>query len=161
MAPSQPLTHLLDTLVLATRTMGNDVPSPVERRQAPATVTVVSTQGGNANQQLSGGEIAGIVIGSIAGFLLIIWLIRWSCTQQRVPDEKPSYYHQEVSPGRHRSRSHGHGHHHHHRHSRSRSRGPDVRVVHSHTSAHPGGHAEPAEPTRVYYEKRRRSHSRY
>ncbi|TLS31096.1 hypothetical protein PpBr36_03819 [Pyricularia pennisetigena] len=155
MAPLQPLAHLIDPLVIATRTMVDDAPSPVFRRQAPATVTVVSTQGGNPNQQLSGGEIAGIVIGSIVGFLLIIWLIRWSCGQQRVPDEKPSYYHQEVSPRRHRSRSH---HHHHHRHSRSRSRGPDVRVVTSHTSGHPG---EPAEPTRVYYEKRRRSHSRY
>ncbi|KAK4168130.1 hypothetical protein QBC43DRAFT_309746 [Cladorrhinum sp. PSN259] len=98
---------------------------------------------GDETDKLSGGAIAGIVIGSIAGLLLVIWIIR-SCTNLGAPPGreaepgKPWYGGvRDEYPARHvgghvpRSRSrnsrrnsyqHSH-HHHHHSHSRSRSRG--------------------------------------
>ena len=70
----------------------------VFRRQATttgpvATVTVIQTQAasggdnGNQAQTLSGGAIAGIVIGSIAGLLLLIWIFR-SCSNMGAPPVK-------------------------------------------------------------------------
>jgi hypothetical protein len=97
-----------------------NVPTLVARQDAPpATVTVYVNQGGTgANNGLSGGEIAGIVIGSIVGFLLLMWLV-FRCTGGRTPREPPrreSYYHHEEPKyhrgSRHRSR---------HSHSRRRS----------------------------------------
>ncbi|KAK3316840.1 hypothetical protein B0H66DRAFT_592947 [Apodospora peruviana] len=115
-----------------------------------ATVTVISGGGTNNNgnngnsddgptsaQTLSGGAIAGIVIGSIAGLLLLIWIFR-SCSNLGKPSDQapkpdggawydgvraePYPTHPPPrSPHRHRSRSHrSHSRHssaHHHRRS--------------------------------------------
>ncbi|KAK3343186.1 hypothetical protein B0H65DRAFT_540687 [Neurospora tetraspora] len=71
--------------------------SPITRRQdAPPAATVTVVQADNDNdpddaQTLSGGAIAGIVIGSIAGLLLLIWIFR-SCSNLGAPptDDKPN-----------------------------------------------------------------------
>ncbi|AEO64659.1 uncharacterized protein THITE_2110949 [Thermothielavioides terrestris NRRL 8126] len=64
---------------------------PRQTTSAPgATVTVVSsgptssTTDPNETTTLSGGAIAGSVIGSIAGFLLLFWIVR-SCTNLGAP----------------------------------------------------------------------------
>ncbi|KAJ4148123.1 hypothetical protein LMH87_002609 [Akanthomyces muscarius] len=90
---------------------------PLHARQAASaatatvTVTVTSTpdsHGGAAN--LTGGAIAGIVIGSVVGVLLLIWVVR-SCFNLGGPSPKP-----EIDPwyGRHEPKHH-HRHHHHRR----------------------------------------------
>lgn len=135
-----------------TRTLSELASKVLSPRQAATTTVVSESGGGDGKVVLSGGAIAGIVIGSILGFLLILWLIR-SCTnfgrtsgwgETFEPEhEKPvrsshrhsssnnAYpYHQEV----HRSRSrhsarHGHGHGHSH-HSHSPRRSVEVRPVH-------------------------------
>ncbi|KAJ6446579.1 leucine rich repeat domain-containing protein [Purpureocillium lavendulum] len=124
------------------------------RQSAPtATVTVVSGGGDSSNGDgdggggssattLSGGAIAGIVIGSIAGFLLLVWIWR-SCFNMGAPpgEDREAWYH-DVEPKRssshryhhHHSRSphhysshpHHHHHHHHRRHSQSRRRGSSL-----------------------------------
>ncbi|CAH0015925.1 unnamed protein product [Clonostachys rhizophaga] len=65
-----------------------DSPSRVVARQAVTTVTVVASNDDCVNcTQLSGGAIAGIVIGSIAGFLLLLWIIR-SCFNLGAPPKE-------------------------------------------------------------------------
>lgn len=120
-----PVKALLSNL-LPTRAVPQLATKVISRQSA--TTTVVSTgNSGNDSQTLNGGSIAGIVIGSIVGILLLVWIIR-SCSNLGKPggwggtfgeQEKPpsrrgpdTYYHQE-------SRRSGH---HHHHHSRSRSR---------------------------------------
>ncbi|KAL1882352.1 hypothetical protein VTK73DRAFT_1911 [Phialemonium thermophilum] len=90
----------------------------LRRQTGPtATVTVVA-DGGNTSQasgksSLSGGAIAGIVIGSVAGFLLLWWLI-YSCTRRDGsptggrPGGHDTWYESvtEEAPPRSRSRSH-------------------------------------------------------
>ncbi|KAH6896770.1 hypothetical protein B0T10DRAFT_163982 [Thelonectria olida] len=100
--------------------LGRDSPTPtlnlphlVVRQNAPtATVTVVANNDNNDDSGLSGGAIAGIVIGSIVGFLLILWVVR-SCFNLGAPpnDEREKWY--RDAPRRPR---------HHSRHSRSRRR---------------------------------------
>lgn len=101
--PSRTLPHLLHALS----------PRQTQTTTGPAaTVTVLNSGGGgnNANGNtdnnapngnpdptsttgLTGGAIAGIVIGSIAGFLLLVWIIR-SCTNLGAPPGE------EAVPGR-------------------------------------------------------------
>ncbi|KAK3682808.1 hypothetical protein B0T22DRAFT_472004 [Podospora appendiculata] len=140
--------HLQDmidrALALApTKTLpSRDRPALVQRQAATTTIattpaaTVTVITGGDTTttttsptdaQTLSGGAIAGIVIGSIAGLLLLIWIIK-SCSNLGAPPEAEprrdgrAWYagvEDEYPPAHthsHRSRSrHSHGH-------RSRSR---------------------------------------
>ncbi|KAL2760202.1 hypothetical protein ACRALDRAFT_1059921, partial [Sodiomyces alcalophilus JCM 7366] len=100
-----------------------DRPTLVARQNGPATATVTVTEipvGGNNNQgggdnSLSGGAIAGIVIGSIFGTLLLLWIIRSLCNLGGAARQPGPWYGEKE---RH--------HHHHHRHRsphRRRSRG--------------------------------------
>ncbi|KAJ4009718.1 hypothetical protein NW752_009307 [Fusarium irregulare] len=83
-------------------------PPTLVSRQTVETVTVTADNGNDA-QTLSGGAIAGIVIGSIAGFLLLLWVIRSCLNLGAPPQEREKWYHYKEEPKRH----------HHHR-SRSR-----------------------------------------
>ncbi|KAI3324880.1 hypothetical protein HD806DRAFT_493876 [Xylariaceae sp. AK1471] len=110
-----------------TRTLPQAITKVLAGRQA--TTTVVTDSGNKGTTALSGGAIAGIVIGSIAGVLLVLWIIRscsnlgrpgiWGSTfeperEREKPARSSAYY---ADPHRHRSRSrHSH---HSHRHSRS------------------------------------------
>ncbi|KAI2465158.1 hypothetical protein F4781DRAFT_39115 [Annulohypoxylon bovei var. microspora] len=115
--------------ITPTRTLPDAITRVLTARQQGTTTTVV-TSGTSGTTNLSGGAIAGIVIGSIVGFLLILWVIR-SCINFRHPggwgetfepdNEKPAHTHhyggtrypREVH-GHRRSRSHSHHSHHHH-----------------------------------------------
>ncbi|KAK4222442.1 hypothetical protein QBC38DRAFT_489822 [Podospora fimiseda] len=101
----------------------------LSRQQAPD----FDDSRGDETDNLSGGAIAGIVIGSIAGVLLLIWIIR-SCTNLGAPPGrqadpgKPWYggVRDEYPPrhvGGHRPHSRSRSRHSYHHHSRSRSRG--------------------------------------
>ncbi|KAI1099690.1 hypothetical protein F4804DRAFT_74517 [Jackrogersella minutella] len=112
-----------------TRTLPDTITRVLAARQQ--TTTVVSQGSGSPSNNLSGGAIAGIVIGSVAGFLILLWIIR-SCINIRHPgwwgetfepdNEKPPHMHyyggfrprypRETHGYRSRSR-----HHHHHSHS--------------------------------------------
>jgi hypothetical protein len=107
------------------------------RRQEDTAPQDTSDQS-SSSSNLSGGAIAGIVIGSIFGVLLLWWIIR-SCGGgfgfgSRAPSQSPApgYYHYEKNHGRGRSRSsHRHRHHHHH-HSPRRSSSLRPVVIESH-----------------------------
>ncbi|KAI1019787.1 hypothetical protein LB504_009542 [Fusarium proliferatum] len=64
------------------------LPPTLVARQNTETVTVTASgDNGNSAQTLSGGAIAGIVIGSIAGFLLLLWVVR-SCLNLGAPPQE-------------------------------------------------------------------------
>ncbi|KAI0839055.1 hypothetical protein F5Y06DRAFT_265899 [Hypoxylon sp. FL0890] len=149
-----------------TRTLPAAVTKVLSARQA--TTTVVTQDNGNSTQTLSGGAIAGIVIGSIAGFLLLLWIIRacvnfqnpgaWGSTFE--PDyEKPpsSHHHASTRYPRethgHRSRSR-HSHHHH-----SPRRTSVVSVTRPVYVESPRGRS-PRAPPAAYYSDRRSSDGR-
>ncbi|KAI0015692.1 hypothetical protein F4780DRAFT_783900 [Xylariomycetidae sp. FL0641] len=151
MAPAHPAAGRL----APTRTL----PQPATRVLLPArqvTTTVVSTassSGGAAT--LSGGAIAGIVIGAIAGFLLILWLVRscvnlghpglWGATFAPEHEKSPP-------PPRH---SHGAGYrHHHHQQPRSRSRHSRSPVGRRIVRVEPSRGRGPRAPAPVYYPPR-------
>ena len=136
---------------------------------------------------LSGGAIAGIVIGSIAGLILLIWIFK-SCSNlgapPTAPSKGPAWYdgvtdnNPPVRPGgppvaRSRSRHSHHSHarhHHHHSHSRSPRRSAEVREVRPVTVVRPPQPAAYAVygrddvrrgRSRSHHRSRSRSHSRY
>ncbi|WQF78451.1 hypothetical protein CDEST_03465 [Colletotrichum destructivum] len=102
-------------------------------RQVVTTVTATpETTEESASNELSGGAIAGIVIGSIAGFLLLLWIVK-SCGMWSRPSdwsEKDHPYDDRRrrgrSPGaRHRRR---HQRRYHHETSRSKHRRPSYEI---------------------------------
>ncbi|GKT98005.1 hypothetical protein FLAG1_00778 [Fusarium langsethiae] len=81
-------------------------PPTLVSRQTVETVTVTVTRDGNNGQTLSGGAIAGIVIGSVFGILLLLWIIRSCLNLGAPPQEREKWYHYKEEPRhRHRSRS--------------------------------------------------------
>lgn len=125
--------------------------SSIFGRQAPTvTVTVTSDSGsgnGKDSDTLTGGAIAGIVIGSIVGFLLLLWIFR-SCFNLGAPPQDREFLYRDAEPKRrhhHSRRRRGHSH------SSSLSMPPPV-VVRSSSRSH-------RQPTYVYQEAHRgRSH---
>lgn len=110
----------------ATATVRDDTPTLVGRQNnEPATVTVIQTDAednsGDGGTTLSAGAIAGIVIGSIAGFLLVLWLVRSCMNLGAPPAERESWY-RGVDPDEKRRRhSSRHAHRSRSRHHRSSS----------------------------------------
>ncbi|OTB00710.1 hypothetical protein M426DRAFT_324070 [Hypoxylon sp. CI-4A] len=148
-----------------TRTLPDAITKVLGARQA--TTTVVQEDNGNSSHTLSGGAIAGIVIGSIAGFLILLWIIR-SCINYRNPgawgdsfepnNEKPpstrhhstTRYPRETHGHRHRSHSH-----HSHRSPRRTSVVSVTRPVYVEPSRSRG--RSPRAPPAAYYSDGRRS----
>ncbi|KAH8166882.1 hypothetical protein CIB48_g1339 [Xylaria polymorpha] len=114
-----------------TRTIPQAITKILASRQATTTVVTDDGGGGGSSNSLSGGAIAGIVIGTVAGILLLLWIIR-SCgimgrpgtwgTAYEPNNEKPpphsSTYHASTPYARRSHSRHSHRSHHHH-HSRS------------------------------------------
>ncbi|OAA57425.1 hypothetical protein SPI_07084 [Niveomyces insectorum RCEF 264] len=93
------------------------------RQASTSTVTVQSSpadtkDNSSSNNQLSGGAIAGIVIGSVAGFLLLLWIIRSFTNLGAPPAEREAWYDDAAAPTYRRDG-------HHHRHHRHRDRDRD------------------------------------
>ncbi|TWU73790.1 hypothetical protein ED733_004128 [Metarhizium rileyi] len=81
-------------------------------RQATATVTVTADNrngngNGNDTSTLTGGAVAGIVIGSVVGILLLIWVVRSCFSLGAPPGEREGLYH-DIEPKRHRHHSRHH-----------------------------------------------------
>lgn len=137
-----------------TRTL-SEVASEVLPRQAVTTTVVSESDGGGNKIVLSGGAIAGIVIGSIVGFLLLLWVIR-SCTNL---GRSPTAWGDAFEPKHEKpvTYSNRHSHPYHHEAHRSRSR-HSRRGSHSHSHNHSHGHSHSHSPRRsvevrpVYYE---------
>ncbi|KAH6847710.1 hypothetical protein B0I37DRAFT_150393 [Chaetomium sp. MPI-CAGE-AT-0009] len=153
------------------------LPQAVSRllgRQQPTTTVIIdadpaNNDGPTYNSGLDGGAIAGIVIGTVVGLLLLWWIIR-ACMQPRGrPDPgRQGWYDDTVPPPRSRSRSRSAGRHHHHHHhspprrsgsrhhSRRRSSTPRPVMVEEHYTA------VPVRPAAAYYAttEGRRSRSR-
>ncbi|KAL2258101.1 hypothetical protein VTK26DRAFT_8728 [Humicola hyalothermophila] len=132
MAPL-PTIHLLRGLTSALSLLPSTLPTrTLAARQSTVTVVADPSSGGNDDPDdastLTGGAIAGIVIGSVAGFLLVAWIVR-SCTNLGAPpgddDAVPGrpWYGgvRDEYPPRHVSRRRSWG-----RRSRSRSRSVSV-----------------------------------
>lgn len=81
--------------------------------------------GGYVTSSMDGGAIAGIVIGSVAGFILLLWIIR-SCTYMGTPPDEREPWYRYADPEKRRHRRH-----HHHRSSYHGSSG-------SHRHSHRG-----------------------
>ncbi|KAK3998007.1 hypothetical protein QBC44DRAFT_314777 [Cladorrhinum sp. PSN332] len=122
-------------------------------RQATTTVVVDNNNGGDGG--LDAGAIVGIVLGTIAGILLLGWII-YACSRPRGargagPRHRDEWY-DEPAPRRSRSRSASRhsrrGHHHHHHHSSGRRRSTSRPVVLEEKIAYG---VPVAAPAAVYY----------
>ncbi|KAF3069726.1 hypothetical protein GL218_07995 [Daldinia childiae] len=99
-----------------TRTLPEAISKVLTARQQ-STTTVIAQTDGESTHTLSGGAIAGIVIGSIVGFLILLWVIR-SCINYRNPgawgttfepdNEKPASSHRHHNSTRYPRETHGH-----------------------------------------------------
>mgnify|MGYP005989106143 CR=1 FL=1 len=111
-------------------------PASIVQRAPEATVTVVSSgsSGKSGGVTLSGGAIAGIVIGSIVGFLLLLWVFRSCMNLGAPPQERESLYRDIDTKPHYQSR-------HRHRHRRSPSSGgvstPPRAVVREYSTRRP------------------------
>ncbi|KAJ9143078.1 hypothetical protein NKR23_g6849 [Pleurostoma richardsiae] len=136
MAPLVPL-KLSTPFLTAPATRSVPLPgTPIIAARQATTTVVVQSGGGGGSSTLSGGAIAGIVIGSVFGLILIIWLARWASGAQINGEAYPSsshrhrggYYYTQEKPRRH---SHSHSH--------RRGRSVEVR-----------SYSTVAEPAKVY-----------
>ncbi|KAI1492714.1 hypothetical protein F5X96DRAFT_625132 [Biscogniauxia mediterranea] len=148
-----------------TRTLPQAISKVLSARQVVTTTVVAdsgdSTSGGTT---LSGGAIAGIVLGTIAGTLLLLWLIRsclnlgspglWGSTFEPEHEKTPAASY-DYPPSRH----HHHQHHHHRRRSHSPRRASFVSVTTT-TAAprpvvvEPQGGRSPRAPQPAYYPRK-------
>ncbi|KAI0881409.1 uncharacterized protein GGS22DRAFT_57637 [Annulohypoxylon maeteangense] len=142
-----------------TRTLPNVVTRVLSARQQ-GTTTVVTTSTGGPTNNLSGGAIAGIVIGSIIGFLFLLWIIR-SCINWRNPgawgntfepdNEKPPHTHYYGGSTRYPREIHGHRHRSHSRHSHRSPRRTSVVSVTRPAYADRHRSRSPRAPPAAYY----------
>lgn len=95
-------------------------PLDASRVLAARVETVTVTAESDDSTSLGGGAIAGIVVGSIVGFILLVWLI-WSCMRLGASPSRGGMGEADYSPERHGSYS-PHRHHHHRRHHRRHPR---------------------------------------
>ncbi|KAI1368245.1 hypothetical protein F5Y08DRAFT_296076 [Xylaria arbuscula] len=175
-----PAVAIPSKVVEATRTLPQAITKVLAARQATTTVVQDSDTSSQSasSPNLSGGAIAGIVIGSIVGILLLIWIIRscgnmgksesWGRTyepdHEKPPPRSSTYrgdypYHQEThNPRRSRSRHSHRSHRSHHHHSRSPGRVEVVQPV-----VYESRSRSPRAPPAAYYagrsstDRRRRS----
>ncbi|KAI6086733.1 hypothetical protein F4821DRAFT_237848 [Hypoxylon rubiginosum] len=149
-----------------TRTLPDAITKVLTARQE-GTTTVVAVNSGDQHT-LSGGAIAGIVIGSIVGFLLILWLIR-CCTNWGKPNawgnnfepehEKPPTHHHNGHSTRYARETHGHRSHsrHSHRSPRRTSVVSVTRPVYVEQPSRSRGRSPRAPPAAYYNDGLRRS----
>jgi hypothetical protein len=99
-----------DGLLSPTRTLASLI-SRVLPRQNTAATALVSIPGsyGGLNSSPDPGTVAGIVLGSVGGFLLLLWLI-YLCVNFGNPDTASSYGTASIATRRSRRSSHRHHH---------------------------------------------------
>ncbi|KAM7196721.1 hypothetical protein V8F20_006914 [Naviculisporaceae sp. PSN 640] len=156
---NQPVTVTVIANNPATTVIANN-PTTTVVTAPPATSSPIDTsdQSVETSSSLNGGAIAGIVIGSIVGLLLLIWIFK-SCSNLGAPptDQPPrdgKAWYDNVrgaavveEPRRPYRESRAHRHHHHHGGSRSRSR--HHHHSHSHSPHHYRRSAEIREVSQV------------
>ncbi|KAI0532872.1 hypothetical protein GGR58DRAFT_488705 [Xylaria digitata] len=147
-------------VIEATKTVPQAITRILASRQQTTTVVADDSDGSSSSSNLSGGAIAGIVIGSIAGFLLLWWIIRscsnlgqpgaWGSTFEPEREKLPprvSTYHADTPYHR---ETHGRRSHHSHRHhSRSPRRVEVVQPV-----VYDARTRSPRAPPAAYYADR-------
>ncbi|ROT40699.1 hypothetical protein SODALDRAFT_321998 [Sodiomyces alkalinus F11] len=141
---------ILDRLLLPLRAPPADLPAPAPQfptpsqprqitpvvpRQESETTLIIPTTYTNIGD-LAPGAVAGIVLGSVFGFLLLVWLV-YMCTSGIAPavETRTDDSSLPPPPPPHRSRRSRHQHHHHHHHPPSHRRsGGRARVIATETT---------------------------